>query len=272
VSNAGLTKFGLRMSELDLTAPAALSTGLVANIVGGAAGLADPSCNQGGTGLLSWLLQFDTSAMTLKTGGARPVSDPTQGYSFDTETIGTAAVAPVTFTNVTPDASGNFAITTGQNVVIPVFLNAAGTSTVLLSLHQARITHGTLSSSNDCIGSYNAEGLSPTNSCLPSTAPPVTGFIDAGAVDGYMVLKEADQDLITAINETLCVLLSGNATMYGTVSSEAGGATVCKRDAMGNIVFQGDWCAATNAAATATCADSMHFAGTFAASSVKILN
>ncbi len=41
------------------------------------------ACNLDGSGTFSWLLQFDTTAGTLKTGGARPVAEPTTGYSFE---------------------------------------------------------------------------------------------------------------------------------------------------------------------------------------------
>jgi hypothetical protein len=45
---------------------------------------------------------------------------------------------------------------------------------------------------------------------------------------------------------------------------------VCKRDASGKILFQGDWCAATNQAATAGCADAVQVSATFAAQAVTI--
>jgi hypothetical protein len=262
------------MSELDLSSPPALASGLVATVVSGAVALDLATCNQAGTATFSWLLQFDTVAQTLKTGGARPVTDPTQGFSFDTETLGGFAVAPITYPGIAPSGSGAFAVTTGMDLNMPIFLDSSGSSYVLLPLHQARITMGTLTSNNDCIGSYNASGLQAASNCLPGSGTP--GFIDGGSLDAYMTLEETDQVIVSAINQSLCVVLSGDASMYGMTNSS--GVTVCKRFGVdagaeaGQIIFQGNWCAATNSAATSTCADSEQAKGNFAAASVKILN
>ncbi len=268
VDNTGLTKFGLRMSEIDLTSPPALTAGIFHSVFAGSTGLDLPVCNQNATGTVSWLLQFDTTAMTLKLGGAKPVATPTDGYAFVDAMIGGAHVQPATFSDVSPDAMGRFAATTGVDLVLPIFLDAASTSSIVLPLHQARISTGTLSSHNDCIGTYNAAGLDPANSCTPDSTHPA--FLDAGSLEGFMTLEEADKLPVAAINQSLCVLLSGNATMYGVPS--AMGVTVCKRDASGQILFQGDWCSTTNLAASGGCADASQLRANFAAGSVKILN
>jgi hypothetical protein len=272
VDNSAQSTFGLRMSEIDFTLPAALGTGITAATIAGAVLPNIVPCDLNGTGSFSWLLQFDTTAGTLKTGGARPVSDPTKGYAFDTETLteGTTSfpVAPVTFSGVTPDASGKFAVTTGQSLLLPIFLDAAGTTTVLLPLQQLVFTAATLSTSKSCIGTYNAAALSPTTSCLATATVPT--FVDGAQFSGFVTLEQADTVIVSALHESLCVILSGNSGTYGTADSA--GNTVCKRDASNAIVYQGDWCAATNAAATATCADSQAVAGKFAASSVLITN
>ncbi len=65
------------------------------------------------------------------------------------------------------------------------------------------------------------------------------------------------------------MILSGSSTTYGMSS---GGNTVCKRDSSNEILYQGGWCAATNAAATGTCADAEELKANYAASSVTILN
>ena len=275
VDNSGMTKFGLRMTELDLTAPSALSGGTLAGTLGGAVSLPLASCNQMGTGTFSWLFQFDTTAMTLKTGGAKPVADPTLGFAFDDETImeeNPVHVQPVTYSNVAVDASGHFAATAGQDLVMPVFLSATGAaSAILLPMHQVSFTMGTLSASRNCIGTYNAAKLDPANGCLPdSTAsPPVTAFVDGASFSGYITLEEADAIAVTQLQETLCVLLSGDPTTYGQTT---GAMTSCKRDAGNAIVYQGHWCAAANGAANASCADAEQIAGSFAAGSVLITN
>jgi hypothetical protein len=198
------------------------------------------------------------------------VSDPTQGYSFDDEMFTQSShsfhVQPSTAPNVTPDAAGHFAQTAGFDLIVPIFLDSAGTNAIILPLRQARLS-GTLSSNGDCIGTYNAAGLDPTNSCQPDITHPQ--FLDAGKIDGFMTLEDADTVLVSPIAETLCVLLSGDAAMYGTTM---GAITVCKRDASNKILYQGNWCAATNAAATSACADSVSFAANYAASSVQINN
>jgi hypothetical protein len=264
------------MAELDLTAPAALTTGIVKTTVQGNVTPNDKPCNLDGAATFSWLMEFDTTAGTLKTGGAKPVTDPTMGYAFDDEMITqgptTFHITPITY-NVKPDATGKFSVTTGQNLIVPIFLNATGSSVVLLPLRQARLTMGTLSASQNCIGSYNASTLDPANSCQPQTGMPQ--FTDGASLDGYITLKDSDTVIVSALNESLCVLLSGDATTYGMTN--AAGVTVCKTDANGNPTFQGNWCDGgttppTNTAATATCADSVSLGANFAASSVLITN
>jgi hypothetical protein len=270
VDNTGQAKFGLRMAELDVTAPKALTSGIVANVVSGAVQQNLMACNLQGTATFNWLLQFDTAAGTLTTGGAKPVMDPTMGYSFDMETIMGKTIAPITVP-AKPDATtGAFNVTTGMDLIVPIFLNAQATSVVILPLHQARIVMGTITSNNNCIGTYNAKGLETANSCLPDpmASPPIPQYVTAGSLDGYITLEDADTVQISAIQQTLCVLLSGNATMYGMPGM--GGITVCKRDASNKIVFPGDWCAMTNMAAAGGCADAAHLTANFAASSVKI--
>jgi hypothetical protein len=269
-SNAALTGFGLRMSNLDLTAPQTLTQGIVAQVLGPAMWPNDPTCNEPGQGTFNWLLQFDTTAGTLKTGGAKPVADPTMGYSFDNEILAGAQIAPVTYM-AQVDPMGVFGVTAGQPLNMPIFLNAMGTSAVVLPLSEARFTMGQLSANRDCIGHYNAAGLDPNNSCTPDATHPL--FIDGASLDALIVLEAADKVPVSAIGETLCVLLSGSAAMYGMPGTGTfAGSTVCKRDATNQIIFKGSWCSTTNQPATPTCADAEHLAGTFAASSVLITN
>jgi hypothetical protein len=274
VDNSKQTKFGLRMSELDVLSPMALTGGLIAMTVGGAVTAADKPCYLKGTATFNWLLQFDTMMGTLKTGGAKPVTDATKGYFFDTDTITqggkTFMVQPITV-KLMPDAMGNFSDMMGQDLIVPIYLDTAGTSVVILPLHQARILMGKLSSNNNCIGTYNATGLQTKNSCQPSAMPPIPQFITTGnQLDGYLTLEEADTVVISLINQTLCVVLSGDSVMYGMPGM--GNLTVCKRDAMNNIVYKGGWCSMTNMAATTTCYDAEHLNANFAASSVLINN
>src|SRR5262245_12346486 len=54
--NKGLMKFGLRMSQLSLTKPAALATGVVNTTVGNNVLPKEPNCYLMGSGNFSWIL------------------------------------------------------------------------------------------------------------------------------------------------------------------------------------------------------------------------
>jgi hypothetical protein len=71
---------------------------------------------------------------------------------------------------------------------------------------------------------------------------------------------------VEALQQSLCVLLSGNAATYG----DGGMPSKCKRDAQMKIVYKGKWCAMTNMAADAACADAERLTADLAASGVKI--
>jgi hypothetical protein len=162
-----------------------------------------------------------------------------------------------------PLSAGAFSADVGD-IIVPIFLDAAASTHVLLPLKATKLL-GTLSEDRNCIGKYNADKLDPANSCLaepPDTLP----FENAGALEGFITLEHADGVIIEDLKQSLCVLLSGNAQMYG----DAGTPNKCKRDMAGKIVYQGDWCAATNASADASCADAMKLSANFAASAVSI--
>ncbi len=266
VDNTGKTKFGLRMSQLDVVSPPALSKGVVATVIGGAVELNEPACNLSGSATFNWLLQFDTGAGTLTTGGAKPVTDPTKGYSFDTDTVQGFSLAPIVV-NTKPDASGSFGTAMGHNLIVPIFLDAAGDMVVLLPLQAATISMGKLTEGQNCVGTYNAATLDPANACVPDATHPQ--YTDGGSLDGFITLKDANNVVISTLNESLCVLLSGGASQYVT-TKPGSSETICTTDASGNVVYQGNWCSSTNAAAANGCADSVALSANFAASSVQI--
>jgi hypothetical protein len=268
VDNKGQTKFGLRMSQLDITAPGALSSGLVAGIVATAVGPSDANCYLDGKGTFSWLLQFDTAAKTLKTGGAKPVDDATAGYSFIDETISAVHVAPITFDNVTVGTDGAFATATGLDLYVPIYIDA--TTVVILPLKAAKFSSGYLSSTQSCIGKFNAAGLDPAGGCLPDSQNP--SFITSGAntgakLDGMITLEDADKVMVTSAKQSLCYLLAGSDPQYGVSDGSNPPNMLCKRDSAGKIIFAGDSCASG-----AGCTDAMKLSATFAAASVKINN
>ena len=257
VDNGGKSKFGLRVAQLDLSKPAALAGGIVGTIIAGAVKMFDPGCNLSGGASFSWLLEFDTTAGKLKTGGAKPVADPTAGYTFVNEQIYGIAVAPAVF-DASPDANGAFSTPIGKDLIVPIFLDQAATSALLLPVKQLRFTTGTLSSSQNCIGQYNAEGLEPGNLCEADAMN--KSFITGASLTGVISLEDADKLVISSLQETLCVRLSGNQGVPGPA-----GYKVCQRDANNQITFQGDACTLG-----AGCHDAVSLAGSFAASSVAI--
>ncbi len=268
VDNAGASPFGLRMADLSITAPSALTKGLIKSVIENGVTLNDAQCNLNGGGTLSWLLQLDTVAGTLRTGGARPESNPSDGYAFDDEVFPQGQGAsfhaqPVTLSGA---LDATCAITTSAaDLNLPVFLDLQGAASFLLPLRQTSFTIETLSGDHSCIGEYNAAALDPASGCVPDSLHP--GFLHAGQVSAYLSLEEADSAVIAAIGQTLCVVLSGDAAVFGDGAQPT---AHCKRDGGGHIVFNGDWCAAEGQAATAQCHDALRFQGTFAASGVRI--
>jgi hypothetical protein len=259
--------FGLRMSHIGLTAPAALTTGAVQSIFEQSTVLNLPACGLGGGGLFNWLLRFDGSG-ALTTGAAAPVANPASGYSF---LGGAITLGGVSF-DVSPGTlQAPFGPTcdiesTAVDVNLPFYGDASGTLMTLFPLHALRFSSTTITPDHNCIGSYNTAGLSPASQCQPDASHPQ--WIDGGNFAAFIVLEEADTVLVPELNETLCLLIAGGPSMQGTL----GGTTMqaCARGENNAIAAQGDWCSTTDAPASAGCADAMRFAGSFAASGTAI--
>lgn len=270
--NANQTTLGLRISQLSITLPTVLASGTVANTVGRGVTMARKPCHLDGDGTFSWLLQVDTKDGSLCTGGAKPVTDPADGYSFVAETItqnGKAFdVKPIKVAGAVTGSA--IEIKDGQDITVPIYLAdypMNPNAIVLLPLRKARIFSTTLSDNNNCIGKFNADGLDPINLCLPEEGHP--SFINAGKLEGYITLEDADTVSIDILHQSLCVVLSNDPNTYGD-----GGMPLnkCKRDGSGKITLKGDWCSTTNMAADASCADSFKLGADFAALAVKINN
>jgi hypothetical protein len=210
------------------------------------------------------LLNFDFDTDTVCTGGAKPPAKAEDGYTFVNEMLTqggqTFDIKPIKFSS--PNlAGGTFSVTDGQDIIVPIYTAEGGV--ILLPLRKARILEGKLSSNNNCVGSFNGTGLDPFNNCGPSAADNQYTFNNAGKLDGYITLEDADNIVVDLANASLCALLT----------EDGDGATPtsrCKRDAAAKIAYQGDWCDAKNATADATCADAVQLAADFAASAVKI--
>lgn len=259
--NAAGGSFALRMSQLAITAPAVLGTGAVGGLVSNGVLMDLPQCNLAGGGDFSWILSFDTGAGTMTTGGSKPVADPTAGFCLLDATLDTTPVKPVTV--MAKPTNGEFAADVGD-LVVPIFLDDTGSSFVLMPLKSTKIS-GKLSADNNCIGKYNADTLDPKLNCTPDTGE--FAFTNGGSLEGHILLEDADKIEVSSLMQSLCVLLSGNAAMYG----DGGTPAKCKRDpATMEILYKGDWCDSTNAAADATCADAQKMKADYAASGVKL--
>jgi hypothetical protein len=261
------TQFTLRMADLTLTAPPPLTAGLVSTVVKGGVTLNMTECNLTGNGTFSWLLQFDTTTGKLKAGGAKPTETPAAGYTFVNETVAGFPIAP--FETDAPIKDGKFAMTTGADLTVPIYLDIKAMGVVLLPLHAAKLS-GTVSADNNCIGKYNSKGLLPADNCLATKEIPAYVGADGkahsdGELDGFITIDEADKVEIDAVKQSLCVILSGDAAQFGDGATPA----KCKRDAGGKIVFKGDWCAATNDA-TCTDKDAVKLKANYSASAVKV--
>src|SRR6185437_14034886 len=236
--NTGQTKFGLRISELQVFAPKFWLAGSFGGSIPDAVQLNEATCHLDGTGRFNWLLQFDLAAGTLTSGGAKPVADPAEGYSFLTDTVSGFSLAPMVLT-VQPEANGNFGSTNSGDFVMPVYLDQAGTEVVPFPIRHAQFTVGTLSADHNCVGSYNAATLDPKNGCRPGDEYPQ--FTNAGVLSGYILLEDADKVDIPAYGESLCALLAGPEKVL-TTTKPGSSELVCARKADGEILFGGDYC------------------------------
>jgi hypothetical protein len=258
--NMGKEKFALRMSQLTVTKPPPLAMGFIAGVVASAVKLNLSQCNLDGGGTFNLLLEFDKAANKLKVGGAKPLMDPTQGYTFlEADVMGTM-IKPLV-ADVTIGADGKFTPMAGGDIVLPIYLGLTDMNPgVLLPIFKAKIS-GTLTDENNCIGKYDAAKLDPKAGCVAATP-----FVTAADLDGHITLEEADKVIVTAAgNASLCVILSGDTAKYG----DGAMPNKCKRTA--NVIdFKGDWCTGTDAAADAACFDSVKLQGSLAASSVKV--
>jgi hypothetical protein len=259
VDNTDKDVVGLRVQHLKLVGPPALVNGPATTVIAKGIELDRQDCALGGEGTFSWILEFTKSTGMLKTGGAK-VSTPEEGYCFVKETLSGVPIAPIEV-EVGLDG-GEIAPTEGHDVTVPIYIDKMGSSYVLLPLREARIFDGKLSEDGNCIGTHNAAGLKPEDSCVGNADTPP--FLTGAKIDGFITLEEADTVVVDELGQTLCLLLTGDSATYG----DGGTPNKCKRDANMEITFVGDWCSTSNSAEG--CTDSVKLAAEFAASAVTI--
>ncbi|XYI03127.1 hypothetical protein ACMHYB_26560 [Sorangium sp. So ce1128] len=260
--NQGATTFGLRMAQLTITKPDVLATGYIARLVAQGLTMNLPLCYLNGTGTFSWLLEFDTMTGKLRTGGAMPTEDPLDGYCFANMTAGEFEIAPTEIDAPLTDGAWSGE---AETLNVPIFLETSP-DPIILPLHQVKLTDAEVSADNNCIGRRNSEALDPLNACLPGQDGDPPAFINGGKLSAFITLEEVDRVIVPEVNQSLCVVLSGDIGEYGTGETP----NTCKRDENGQIVLKGDWCSATNSAATEDCADAYALGADYAASAVKI--
>jgi hypothetical protein len=263
---ASASVFGLRIAHLSIVTPTPLASGKIGSSIVRAVTPAVPTCNLRGTGTFSWLLRFDVPSGILTTGGATPHASASAPYTLvDTSvTLDSVAfqVSPIDLLA----AFGDCTVDSGPgDVVLPVYLDAMGADVLYLPLHGLRFGNIALWAENSCIGAYDAAGLDPANQCAPDHQHPL--FVDGGRLSAHFLVAEADRVPVGAIGASLCVLLSGDAQLYGDGAQPI---AHCKQGPNHEPLFRGDWCHPTDQPASAACHDAVRFDATFAASGVNI--
>lgn len=253
-------RFTLRAALMDITRPPTLASGIMNSVIEGAVGMNLTSCGLSGQATWNLLFGFDLAAGTIHLSSAMPVADGVGPWTPLSATIGGFAVSPRAMSG-TVDGSGQIS---GElsSANLAIFLDQAGTRVVVLPLQRITLS-GLLSSDHECIGSYNAEELADVD-CVVDAAHPA--FTSGGTLSGLISLEDADAVVVNEVNESLCVLLSGDPSTYG----DGGSPQRCRRDGNQAIQFAGDWCIATNAAATAECSDAMAISFDFTANAVAV--
>ncbi|MEB2312941.1 MAG: hypothetical protein OZ921_07240 [Sorangiineae bacterium] len=273
--NTGATKLQFRMSQLELSAPAVLSSPFMQDaIITKKTTLAEPTCFQNGDAQFNTLFELDTATKTLTVGGGVPQAliGPAAGgtcYAEFTDPDSKIEIGP-TSTSYTEDGgkftaifdAGSKATPPKPDLVLPIYLEDKLDQYVLLPLHEVSL-EATLSESNNCIGAFDGKTLSPSLSCVPPQGE--FAWTNGGQYSAYVTVAESDTVMITSLGYSLCVLLSGDVKNWkgtdGTCKTSDGYA------AKGGLPT-GDWCAATNSAGG--CQDAYHLETKFAASAIKI--
>lgn len=273
IDNSGSPRKTLRLSQLRVRAPTKLSTKLVQNtIVSPAVTQFDDGCllkDAAKGGLFNWLIDFDTSTQTLRTGGARGITDLAAGYCFLKASYSGIPVEPVTAEMNYDPATGAFSTKTPiPRLTVPIFQKRDPSDVpILLPLRNAEIVDGVLSADGNCIGRYRGEAGELDGDCDTLTndvsSDEAFRFVNAGKIQGVMTLEEADQVKIVDLGQTLCVLLTGRAA-----AEKVDGSQVCEREgtALSAKVLE----SADSSSVEGGPKDSIGLAAEFAASAVTI--
>jgi hypothetical protein len=249
-NNASLGVKTLRISQLHITAPAALATGAfpVAFIMPSVT-LNLPACyleSSAKGGLLNWLLSLDTEKSTLTIGGALVPLAPEQGYHFMKQTVGTVGVTPATVAIDYDTTTGAFSAKQSiPKLALPIYNfnphtpQGAGKDPTLLPLSNVIISDGILSEGGNCIGRFKGEQGELDKFCLTTSSKPpedaAYSWVNGAKLTGTITLEEADKVDILEFGQSLCTLI----TKHKTSEPDPTGIKRCGREGSGHIDLAG---------------------------------
>ncbi|MFO0661201.1 MAG: hypothetical protein U0165_15420 [Polyangiaceae bacterium] len=220
VDQSSSAKKVLRMSQLQVSAPAQLATQVIQDLVlRPGVTLPQEDCFlYNGKGTFNWLFEFDPATSKGRTGGAKPITDLTAGYCFVNEQIGGIDVGPTEVDlDVTDNGDGSYKFATKSpiaRVVVPIYLDVEMTKTpILLPLNNVSLTNGVISENGNCIGRFRGkDGELDPPECAPdtdATSANYWSFENAATLAGTIKIDEADQVIIVDLNNvSLCAFLA----------------------------------------------------------------
>jgi hypothetical protein len=271
--NSAKTKYGFRVQQATIWKPDAFSGGLEYTAIFQAITMNLPECYLQGGGTVNILVEVDEVTSTARIGAAKPVANPFDGYAFVDEVV---EVDTGVFFNVAPaivsfsvDANLNVQSADIDSVALPLYLSQDASDFILVPVKKAHLSDTKISADRNCVGQHNAAGLSLEDGCLPDLPNGQKPFIEGGKLEGYVLLEEANDIIVTSfnLNRSLCLILAQDVGEFGDGGSPA---RCVYKD--GAIKFPGDWCAATDAGADPNCHDAVYFGLAFAASGIKIVD
>lgn len=176
----------------------------------------NPACFKSGGESFNWLLQVDTAAKTLTTGGA-PVAPDHKTFQFLKQTVKGSSlgdlctgftapdieIAPITLP-ITFDASGKTFTTSNISLVnIPIFDAATGIP-VILPIRQGVMKDVAISDDKNCLGKWEAQYAYDGTTL---------GWTTAGVIAGFITADDADNVPVKTANcKSLCAILTNDST------------------------------------------------------------
>jgi len=195
----------------------------------------NPKCANNGAESFTWLMQIDSAAKTIKTGGARASADG-KTFGFLDESVNTASLEsicpgfkgpsePVNLRPVTaPYTETNGKISTDSIPLINVPIFDTSGLPIILPLREAALKNVTIEGS--CIGKWEKQFA-----CSGTTL----GWTTGGAILAKITAEEADKVPVKSAGcQSLCAILANDATKTD--------GKVCKKGPDGKVPEIGTHC------------------------------